>query len=46
MKRVIGIFAVICLIVMASGVSYAAESRKSAAVVYFSATGTTKAVAE
>lgn len=46
MNKIIGIIALLCAIVMSSHTLYAADGKKSAAVVYFSATGTTKAVAE
>lgn len=45
-KRAVGIFAAVCAIVMSACALFAAEGEKSAAVVYFSPTGTTRAVAE
>lgn len=45
MKKLIGIFAVLCVMALASR-AYAADEKKSAAVVYFSASGATKGIAE
>lgn len=46
MNKMICIIALLCAIVMYAPSLYAADSQKRAAVLYFSATGTTKAVAE
>lgn len=46
MRMKLALFTVVCVIAMSACALYAAEGEKTAAVVYFSPTGTTKAVAE